>query len=290
MSSTCLPCLLLAPLTVTFRNGIPPTSFVWIQCLRLRVLIKIFPNWNVGKAKSMTNMFASSSFNQDISNWNVASLEDATAMFKNALCVKPLAKGNIQPSVIVTDMLDDNYRQEMHCIMDDSYVVVTTCDGCPSVDQMTGVEGCPIRDIKNVLTWYVDGVQPYGTMDQWDTSYVTDMSDLRLWTLDVSADLSGWDVSSVTSMAHMFGTPGSEPFVGNDFGDLSEWDVSSVTSMEGMFRNGPAVSGLRHWDVSAVTNVNRMFYMNTGFDESLMDWNLPSTGVSKDQMFESSYC
>ena len=247
-------------------------------------------NWNVGKTKNMAKMFTSSGFNQDISNWDVASLEDATEMFKNAAFMKPLAKWNIQSSVTVIDMLDEHYREQMHCEMNASNVVVTTCDGCPNTaSELNGLEGCPIRDITTVLDWYVLGSQPYGTMDQWDTSYVTDMSDLHLWTLEVSADLSGWDVSSVTSMAHMFGTSGAETVVGNDFGDLSDWDVSSVTSMKGMFREGPTVSGLRHWDVSAVTNVDQMFYMNTGFDESLMDWDLPLSGVSKNEMFDDSH-
>ncbi|MDA7838788.1 BspA family leucine-rich repeat surface protein [bacterium] len=252
-------------------------------------------NWNTANVIDMSSMFASSTFNQDISNWNVASLEDATEMFNNnADFMKPLAKWNIQSSVTVIRMLDDNYREQMHCEMDDSNVVVTTCDGCPNTaSELYGLVGCPIRDIETVLKWYMDGSKPYGPMDQWDTSYVTDMSGLHLWTLNVSADLSGWDVSSVTSMAHMFGKPlvaetlpfAPETVVGNDFGDLSDWDVSSVTSMEGMFERGPAVDGLRHWDVSAVTNVSKMFYMNTGFNESLMDWDLPSSGVSRQDMF-----
>ena len=85
----------------------------------------------------------------------------------------------------------------------------------------------------------------YGHISTWDTSLITDMDtifcanegwanmpgdgwltrcDTRAATFD--ADISGWDMSSVTTMSYMF----YQAAAFNQ--DLSAWDVSSVTTME----------------------------------------------------------
>ncbi len=67
-----------------------------------------------------------------------------------------------------------------------------------------------------------------------DVSKVTDMSGLfkdfdisptpeKDWRYKIRLDISDWDVSNVTKMAHMFDG------CGYDFGDLSKWDRSKVT-------------------------------------------------------------
>merc|ERR1711957_520831 len=65
-------------------------------------------------------------------------------------------------------------------------------------------------------------------MKCYDTSLVTNMTKFFSYS-DVNADLSSWDVSSVTEMADMF--YGATKFNG----DVSDWDVSSVKDMEYMF-------------------------------------------------------
>ena len=67
-----------------------------------------------------------------------------------------------------------------------------------------------------------------------DVSKVTDMSGLfkdfdvsphpeKGWFCKIRLDISKWDVSNVTKMAHMFDCKNV------DFGDLSKWDRSEVT-------------------------------------------------------------
>ena len=86
-----------------------------------------------------------------------------------------------------------------------------------------------------------------------------------------SANLSGWDVSSVTDMNYMFYNAASFN------GSLSGWDVSSVTDMQNMFRNAASFNQpLNDWNVSSVTAMNYMFYDADSFNGDLSGWDVSS--------------
>jgi surface protein len=82
-------------------------------------------------------------------------------------------------------------------------------------------------------------INDHGALSTWDTSEVTDMSDLMPNAcasslgegdpISFNADISSWDVSRVTTMARMF--QGAISFNR----DISGWDVRSVVDMESMF-------------------------------------------------------
>ena len=70
------------------------------------------------------------------------------------------------------------------------------------------------------------------------------------------SDLSGWDVSNVTTMEHMFFR--CESFKGKG---LENWDVSNVKDISGMFNNCHKFNcDLNKWDVSNVENMFFVFY------------------------------
>ena len=69
----------------------------------------------------------------------------------------------------------------------------------------------------------------YGPIEQWNTSQVTNMSDIFENDEYFNENISQWDVSSVTDMSCMFS--GASSF--NQ--DVSGWDVSNVTDMRCMF-------------------------------------------------------
>merc|ERR1712160_99487 len=76
-----------------------------------------------------------------------------------------------------------------------------------------------------------------------DTSEVTNM-DQFLMGSNINADLSSWDVSSVTSMRATFNRA---PVFDND---ISSWDVSSVTEMTGIFKLAPVFNNdISGWDI-----------------------------------------
>tara|TARA_A100001015_G_scaffold18442_1_gene21377 strand:- start:740 stop:1123 length:384 start_codon:yes stop_codon:yes gene_type:complete len=69
----------------------------------------------------------------------------------------------------------------------------------------------------------------YGLISNWNTSLITDMSNLFLDKMYFNDNINNWDVSSVTNMTSMF----DGAFEFNHL--LNSWNVSSVTDMDEMF-------------------------------------------------------
>ena len=95
----------------------------------------------------------------------------------------------------------------------------------------------------------------YGHISTWDTSGVTDMSELfcadsacsyQLWHIDRSSfndDISAWDVSGVTTMRRMFREVASydKP--------MNAWSVENVVDMSSMFYQASAFNQDLGWCV-----------------------------------------
>ena len=85
-------------------------------------------------------------------------------------------------------------------------------------------------------------------------------------------NLSGWDVSNVTSMNSMF-------YNATSFNqDIGSWDVSKVTSMGSMFYRATSFNqDLSSWDVSNVTDMSNMLNGVTlstdNYDSLLLSWS-----------------
>lgn len=114
------------------------------------------------------------------------------------------------------------------------------------------------------------------------TTLITDMSNLLSdrGNGDFNQDISGWDVSNVTTMEHMM----ANLIVFDQ--DISHWDVSKVNNMDRMFVNSQAInSELNNWDVSQVTNMSMMFSNAIAFNKPLNDWNTGNV-TDMSQMFQ----
>jgi hypothetical protein len=68
-------------------------------------------------------------------------------------------------------------------------------------------------------------IETYGSIEDWDTSQITNMKELFMWEYDFNDDISQWDVSKVTDMTRMFYS--AERF--NK--DLSQWNMENVRDM-----------------------------------------------------------
>ena len=89
-------------------------------------------------------------------------------------------------------------------------------------------------------------------------------SDPIFKTCDLSA-VSSWDVSSVTTMEHLFDSLPSFD------ADLSSWDVSNVEDFSWMFTSTKLFTGkgLENWDTSSATNMAYMFAMSDSFNADI---------------------
>ena len=87
-----------------------------------------------------------------------------------------------------------------------------------------------------------------------DTSKVTNMKDMFLYSKATTLDLSSFDTSNVTDMSYMFASSAVTVL------DLSSFDTSNVTNMEFMFNGSDATTlDLSSFDTSKVTDMGYMF-------------------------------
>src|SRR5690554_6525358 len=144
------------------------------------------------------------------------------------------------------------------------------------------------------------------SINQWDTSSVTDMSDMFANTRWFNQDIGDWDTSSVTTMRSLFSathfdrdinawdtssvTNMSRVFMNtrNFNQDISAWDTSSVTNISDMFLNARAFNqDIGAWDTSSVTNMTEMFKGAAAFDQDIGAWDITSVTRMRD-MFDSA--
>ena len=110
-------------------------------------------------------------------------------------------------------------------------------------------------------------VDIYGKLEDWNTSFITDMSNWFADCTSFNKNINSWDVSSVISMCYMFSncTIFNQP--------LYNWDVSSVTNMFGMFfKCSHFNQPLNTWKVSKLAHVGCMIDQCSEFKGPLFRW------------------
>ena len=129
----------------------------------------------------------------------------------------------------------------------------------------------PVPKNGNVFTKRLSGIEP-NNAGQTCTSVVTDMSGLfsdenGFLIYSFNADISSWDVSSVTDMSDLF-------LDARSFNsDIGNWDVSNVTDMSNLFSGAHSFNQyIGDWDVSNVADMLGMFYWATSFNQDLSGW------------------
>ena len=122
-----------------------------------------------------------------------------------------------------------------------------------------------------VYSWEIDrqnAIDTYGDINTWDTSQITDMSQLFSSWPNFNSNISNWNVSNVTNMRGMFS--GATLFNQN----IGGWNTANVTDMYGMFNYAHAFNqDIGGWNTSNVTDMNTMFNYAHAFNQDIGGWN-----------------
>jgi surface protein len=159
------------------------------------------------------------------------------------------------------------------------------------------VNGITYVDSENALVF---GHPRYGPISDWNTHYVTNMSNSSFFTpisqqrngawhwgsearREFNQPIGRWDVSNVTTMKRMLA---EAPAFNQPIGD---WDVSRVTDMREMFLEARTFNQpLNSWNVSNVTIMHKMFLNALAFNQPITNWKVANVTNMKG-MFHSNH-
>jgi surface protein len=253
-------------------------------------------DWNTSSVTNMDLMFDdASAFEQDVSQWkgpaatSVATDRNmfygATAFLAEFSCsvhgpASACSRKYTGPPKCVPpggDMLQYDGTNWI-CVCVEGWMG-ETCESSlapiPSASWHTFVAECLAEaPVTGECTTWASG-NNYGTMPNWDTSLVTDMSG---WTGSVhegfsnkktfNGDISSWEIAQVTNMYSMFwqATSFNRP--------IGSWDTSKVNTMENMFATASAFNqDIGSWNTAEVTSMEAMFSSASAFNQDIGSWN-----------------
>jgi surface protein len=291
------------------------------------------PQWNIiAAATSATGeeearklarvKLAAANFNQDISDWDVSSVTDVLYMFSganafnqdlskwmfNSLTVdtttpsifpiphswtksKPMfltSNANLRSAIAgyaiyinsASILYGDITAWDVTHVTDFSYLFDVPAAGLlPNSYDLSSWNTSKVTNMSNMFN-NASTFNP--NISSWNTSSVTNMSNMFNYAIAFNGDLSSWNTSSVTNMSNMF----NYAIAFN--GDLSSWDTSKVTNMSNMFNYALVFNGdLSSWNTSKVTNMSNMFYIAVAFNGDIGSWNT-SKVTNMSNMFNSA--
>jgi surface protein len=163
----------------------------------------------------------------------------------------------------VTEIVATNDENEwMSCLL------TSSPDPIPYLSWHTFVDACLAEaPVTGECTDWASG-NNYGTMPNWDTSLVDDMSYTFKDKTTFNANIGGWDTSKVTSMSSMF-------YQASAFNrPIGGWNTEKVTNMFGMFYKAFAFNNyIGDWNTSQVRDMQRMFWHTNNFNQDIGSWN-----------------
>jgi len=148
------------------------------------------------------------------------------------------------------------------------------------------------RNIKDAVSqWFSNKqatIEKYGDIKDWDTSQVTDLSQLFNFYVQPGGtlfndDISGWDTSSVTTVEYMFN--GAQKF--NQ--PIGRWDVSNVENFDFFLGYAPSFNqDLNGWKTGKAKTMGFMFMGAEKFNQYIGDWDVSSVEVFNGMFFGAS--
>ncbi|CAL6393591.1 unnamed protein product [Bathycoccus prasinos] len=230
-------------------------------------------DWDVGKVSNFTRAFTNrAEFNADLSRWNTSSAKSFDGMFENAVAFNgDVSKWKSKSATTKDEMFRNAVafkNLNWHAFVDECLAEAPDTGEC---------------------TAWSSG-NNYGTMPNWDTSSVTDMSSTFEGYAQFDGDVSRWDTSSVATMTSMF--KGASSF--NQ--DIGGWNTEKVTSMEYMFHYASAFNqDISSWTGTAATTAQSEMFLDASAFQARFTCTDAVTGparscVLKQSYWSASYC
>ncbi|KNG78960.1 BspA family leucine-rich repeat surface protein [Mycoplasma sp. HU2014] len=132
-------------------------------------------------------------------------------------------------------------------------------------------------------------------IEKWNTSNVTNMSKMFIYSYNFNQDISKWNTSNVTDMSEMFEMSknfnqniNTKKVTREDGSTYIAWNTSNVVDMSGMFYEAKSFNqDISNWNVSNVTDMSGMFFAALAFNRPLNNWNT-SNVTNMNSMFKNA--
>ena len=213
-------------------------------------------NWDTSNVNNMYFMFNfATSFNQNIGGWDTSKVTTMEAMFQgNTIFNQNIRWWNVSESTILKDMFSGATAMNTPYSSTPGFGYPT-----PQLSFFNQIyQPLNKTDLQTAVDLWVSdkssAISTYGVINRWDTSQITDMSDLFKNKLTFNSDIRRWNTSNVTNMDGMF-----DGAIAFDY-DIRGWVVGETTTMNDMFNNASTLllkySNLFGDDVSITPTAN----------------------------------
>ena len=185
-------------------------------------------NWNVGSVTTMESMFARAvNFNQNIDAWNVSSVTNMGGMFQGASNFnQPIGSWDVSSVTDMNSMFSEaiSFNQNLNSWNVSSVTTMAWMfHEARSFNKPIG--NWNVSSVDDMSGMFYDAINFNQDIGSWNVSNVVFMDMMFAFASDFNQDVSSWDVSSVSRMDYMFSNA-----TGFKNHDLSGWNVSNVTS------------------------------------------------------------
>ena len=206
--------------------------------------------WDTSNVNNVAYMFDGAiQFNENITNWDTSSVTDMRFMFNSA---------SLFNQDISTKIINEGETEE--------YVAWDTSN----VTQMQRMFNGATSFNYNIGNWNTSNVVQMRWM--FDNTSFNQNIGTKIINEGETEEYVAWDTSSVTDMSQMF----RENHSFNQ--DIGNWDTSSVETMERMFHNASDFNqDIGDWNTSNVEVMFGMFWGASDFNQNIGGWDVTKT-------------
>lgn len=277
---------------------------LWSEAFRDNRTLSNLGNYSNWVTSSCTNLFAvftncdnlSGSF--DFTGWDVSNIANISYFITNSSGFTSIDTTGWDVSKVTT--------------------FFNFASGCANLDTIIGHENWDISSATNLSNIFKNTKLTQFDPSNWDVSNVSNFSeafrgvfqnnagsiDLSNWNIKTSGpvnmyiifgfnnqltsvgDISGWDVSRVTSLGYLAAACSALQLP-----NLSSWNTGNVTNLRNAFQSmgtNASVSGIENWDTSSVSQVASCFQACKSLNTTAINWDLRNCS-SLYQMFRQAY-